>query len=271
MVVVSEVSLDDWQTLRDVRLAALRDAPTAFASSYAREAAFTREQWHGRFSARSVTFFARLPGIAEPVGMAGLYVLDGIADLVSMWVRPAARGHQVGEALVTAAADRARADGHDALYLWVTESNKPARGLYLRCGFALTGERQPLPSDPALSEVRMRRPLLRREPVGAAEQKRRVADRVQSQRRHQQGGRAPGRGRRAAGSRSESSSGSPARARGSGLSPPPGAAARRSGARAARAGVVAYEHELHRALQAERLHPARDGDGLADVAGQVCY
>ena len=55
MVVVREVTADDWETLRDVRLAALREAPYAFASSYSREASFTEEQWRGRtdLSARS--------------------------------------------------------------------------------------------------------------------------------------------------------------------------------------------------------------------------
>jgi ribosomal protein S18 acetylase RimI-like enzyme len=159
MVVVREVTQEDWETLRDVRLAALREAPSAFGSSYAREAPFTEEQWRGRINDRSVTFFAYLPESAEPAGLAGVYVPDGVADVVSMWVRPSARGRGVGEALIGATADWAKARDHAWLLLWVTESNTPARSLYDRCGFALTGERQPLPSDPTLPEVRMRRPL----------------------------------------------------------------------------------------------------------------
>jgi ribosomal protein S18 acetylase RimI-like enzyme len=159
MVVVREVTQEDWETLRDVRLAALREAPSAFGSSYAREAPFTEEQWRGRISDRSVTFFAYLPESAEPAGLAGVYVPDGVADVVSMWVRPSARGRGVGEALIGATADWAKARDHAALVLWVTESNTAARRLYDRCGFALTGDRQPLPSDPTLPEVRMRRPL----------------------------------------------------------------------------------------------------------------
>ena len=159
MVVVREVSPDDWQTLRDVRLAALREAPYAFGSSYAREAAFNEEQWRGRINDRSVTYFGYLPENPEPAGLAGVYVQDGVADVVSMWVRPSARGHGVGETLIEATADWAKARDHAWLLLWVTESNTPARKLYDRCGFALTGERQPLPSDPSVPEVRMRRPL----------------------------------------------------------------------------------------------------------------
>jgi GNAT superfamily N-acetyltransferase len=76
-----------------------------------------------------------------------------------MWVRPDARGRGVGEALMNAAAGWARARGHAAMYLWVAEANEPARRLYDRYGFIPTGDRQPLPSNPAVPEIRMRRPL----------------------------------------------------------------------------------------------------------------
>lgn len=161
MVLVRKVSQDEWAALRDVRLAALGEAPYAFGSTYEREAAFGEEQWRGRLASRSVTFFAFAgePGAGEPAGLAGVYEEAGDADLVSMWVRPAARGLGVGQALVEAAADWAKARDHDALYLWVTESNPSARKLYERCGFTPTGERQPLPSDESLQEIRMRRIL----------------------------------------------------------------------------------------------------------------
>jgi ribosomal protein S18 acetylase RimI-like enzyme len=45
------------------------------------------------------------------------------------------------------------------MYLWVAEANEPARRLYERYGFTPTGDRQPLPSNPAVPEIRMRRPL----------------------------------------------------------------------------------------------------------------
>jgi ribosomal protein S18 acetylase RimI-like enzyme len=147
MVLVREVTPDDWETMRDVRLAALREAP------------FAQEQWRGRINDRSVNYLAYRPESPEPAGLAGVYVADGVANVVSLWVRPSARGHGVGEALIGATADWAKARDHDSIVLWVTESNAPARKLYDRCGFAPTGERQPLPSDPTLPEVRMRRPL----------------------------------------------------------------------------------------------------------------
>ena len=150
--------------MRDIRLAALQEAPYAFGSAYAREALFTKEQWLARFHDRAATYLAYLPGLAEPAGIGGVYIREDDAGnrspgVVSMWVRPAARGQKVGEALVEAAADWARHRGFGVLHLGVTESNVVARRLYERCGFTVTGERQPLPSDPALSVIDMRRVL----------------------------------------------------------------------------------------------------------------
>lgn len=159
MVVVRELAEDDWEPLRDVRLAALSEAPYAFGSTYAREVAFTEEQWRGRIVNRGVTFLGFLGEESEPAGVSGVFTADGVADLVSMWVRPSARGRGVGEALIAAAAGWAKTRDYDTLYLWVTESNAPARRLYERCGFTPTGERQPLPSDPALQEIQLSRPL----------------------------------------------------------------------------------------------------------------
>ena len=150
--------------MRDVRLAALQEAPDSFGSTYAREAPFTEEQWLGRLHDRAVTYLAYLPGSAEPAGIAGVYI-DGSSaggerpEVVSMWVRPTARGQKVGETLIGATADWARHRGFAGLLLWVTESNAPARRLYERCGFTLTGERMALPRDPALIEVEMHCPL----------------------------------------------------------------------------------------------------------------
>ena len=151
--------------MREIRLAALQEAPYAFGSTHAREATFTREKWLSRLHDRAVTYLAYLPGAAEAAGIAGVYIGedDGAGgqhpEVVSMWVRPAARGRKVGEALVEATANWASRRGFGELRLGVTESNAAARRLYERCGFTLTGEARPLPSDPALMVIGMRRVL----------------------------------------------------------------------------------------------------------------
>jgi GNAT superfamily N-acetyltransferase len=159
MVFVREISAGDWELMRDVRLAALAEAPDAFGSTYAREAAFGEPQWRGRISDRSVTFFGYTDPVEPPAGLAGVYVEDGMADLVSMWVRPGYRGLGVAEALVEAAASWAKQHDFRSLWLWVTEPNGAARRLYERCGFTATGGQQPLPSNPSLAEIRMCRAL----------------------------------------------------------------------------------------------------------------
>ena len=72
MVLVRETVAQDWQALRDIRLAALQDAPDAFASTYAEQAAFTEADWQDRIS-RGGTFLAYVPEVStcEPAGLAG--------------------------------------------------------------------------------------------------------------------------------------------------------------------------------------------------------
>jgi ribosomal protein S18 acetylase RimI-like enzyme len=162
MVLVRAVTPDGWQVLRDIRLTALSDTPSAFGSTYAEEAVRPEQHWRDR-AARGSNFLAYLPEVStvEPVGLAAGYLeTPHIAELVSMWVSPQARGRNVGEALIARVAEWANAQaGVTVLHLWVTEANKPARRLYERCGFTLTGERQPLPSDPSMAEVAMSRRL----------------------------------------------------------------------------------------------------------------
>ncbi len=171
MVLVRETVMDDWQALRDIRLEALKTAPSAFGSTYEREAPFGEPDWLRRI-ARGGNFLAYLPeagipeagipeaGAAEPVGLIGGYPeSEDVVELVSMYVRPRARGHGVGEALVAAVFGWARERDAKTVHLWVTESNDHARALYERCGFGPTGERQPLPSDPDQDEIAMARPL----------------------------------------------------------------------------------------------------------------
>ena len=155
MTEIRAVREDDWRAMRDIRLEALREAPAAFGSTYAREVVFTEADWRRR--ADGYGFFAFLPHLGElPVGLAGgIDEGAGAGELVSMWVRPQARGRKVGAALVMAVVDWARGRGLSRLNLWVTDGNQAARALYEQCGFTPAGERQPLPSDPAHTEISM--------------------------------------------------------------------------------------------------------------------
>ncbi len=131
----------DWFKYREVRLAALRDAPYAFSSKLENEVTLGQEQWQQRLSARSQ--FVALIGGAVAGTVGGIVLPDGMtAELISMWVDPAARGRGVGERLVAAVLDWAGTAGLSEVRLWVTSGNGAAERLYARCGFKRTGAEQ---------------------------------------------------------------------------------------------------------------------------------
>jgi len=141
---------DDWRLLREVRLAALLDAPAAFGSSYQQEAGFDEARWRDRIAGAAV-FAGYRDG--EPTGLVGCFVEDdGLGHLVMMWVRADARGTGLAGALVAAVLAWARAQGLPGVRLWVTTGNDAARRLYVGHGFVPTGASCPLPSDPTLTE-----------------------------------------------------------------------------------------------------------------------
>lgn len=139
----------DWAAYRQVRLAALAEAPYAFSSTLEQESARDDAFWQDRAANGIPMFIAWQDG--APAGLAGAFVVpDGELPsgvrrawhLVSMWVSPAQRGSGLAERLVQAVAGAARADGAARLLLWVTDVNERARAFYGRLGFRPTGARQ---------------------------------------------------------------------------------------------------------------------------------
>jgi GNAT superfamily N-acetyltransferase len=159
-VEVRVIRPDGWRGLRDMRLAALQEAPYAFASTYQQEAGYGEADWRRRITGEG-SFLAYVPWLgAAPVGMVcGFEAEPGTAELVSLWVRPHTRGHRIGQALVEAVVGWAQIKGLGRVHLWVNQTNDSARRLYERCGFTLTGSRQPLPSHPEMTEIAMARPV----------------------------------------------------------------------------------------------------------------
>jgi ribosomal protein S18 acetylase RimI-like enzyme len=159
VIEVRRVAPGEWAVLRDVRLRALLDAPSAFASTHAREVAFGEDEWRARI-AGGPWWLAYADGVL--VGMVAGYGTDdepGVRHLVSMWVAAEARGTGAATALAGEVCRWAAADGARTVSLWVADGNDRARRFYERLGFTGTDERQPLPSDPGTGEERMERVL----------------------------------------------------------------------------------------------------------------
>jgi ribosomal protein S18 acetylase RimI-like enzyme len=150
---VRQLVAADWAQLRAARLAALAEAPYAFASTLEREQAFTDDRWRER--AGSGSTFGAFDGTTI-VGLATGFPIDAEEPsqpsrpgdrrpdwhLVGMWVAPGSRGQSVGDQLVEAVCERALQAGARTVSLWVTEVNGRARAFYRRLGFAPTGVRQ---------------------------------------------------------------------------------------------------------------------------------
>jgi GNAT superfamily N-acetyltransferase len=154
-ITVRRLGPEDWRVWRDVRLAALEEAPNAFASSLARELAFGEEIWRGRMSGPGVHVMSFAS--QKPTGIAATFVPDPspAPELVSMWVEPVWRTRQVGTALVREVLAWACENGYGEVRLWVVDGNTAAVRLYENTGFVLTGQSQPHPTDPQTTEVRM--------------------------------------------------------------------------------------------------------------------
>ncbi|MEV0722603.1 GNAT family N-acetyltransferase [Micromonospora purpureochromogenes] len=98
----------------------------------------------------------------QPVGTAGGVPtdLDGVVELISMYVTPVGRGRGVGDHLVRAVEQWARQVGAGTLRLAVVEGNKNAQALYQRNGFRDTGEPGDLMPDGLRREHIMAKSLI---------------------------------------------------------------------------------------------------------------
>lgn len=162
MIELRELTPDDWPLWRTLRLAALGEAPHAFGSTLADWSGDgdREDRWRARLAiAGSVNLVAVLDG--EPAAMASGVPGDrrGEAELISMWVAPAARGRGAGDELIRAVERWARQAGAATLKLAVTDGNEKATALYRRHGFAPTGELGDLMPDGVHREIVMAKPL----------------------------------------------------------------------------------------------------------------
>jgi ribosomal protein S18 acetylase RimI-like enzyme len=158
MSTFKSLTSDEWITLRDARLLALRDSPAAFLATYEREIRYSEEKWRSEFDRGAWNV-----GLADkrPVSLLGVTREPGSPlherYLEYLWVAPEWRGTGLGRSMVELVLAQLMTDGVRTAFLWVLDGNAPARRLYERVGFVSTHVRQPI-SDvhrPGLVEERM--------------------------------------------------------------------------------------------------------------------
>jgi len=138
---IRRLAPDDVGLLKERRLEALADSPSAFGSMYEQEAAYSDDVW--RFLLRPdghPTFVWE-----DRCGARGMVVAasdqddNSVVHLVAMWVRPVARGRGVADALVGRVLAWGRERSSRIVRLRVTSGNAPAERPYARHGFLPTG------------------------------------------------------------------------------------------------------------------------------------
>ena len=91
--------------------------------------------------------------VESPDGFILMRAVADEAEILTLAVRPEARGRGQGAGLVAEGAAVARARGADQVFLEVAKDNAPALRLYARTGFVETGRRPGYYSRPDGSRV----------------------------------------------------------------------------------------------------------------------
>jgi ribosomal protein S18 acetylase RimI-like enzyme len=153
---------NEWRVLRDLRLAALKDAPGEFLARYDVERTYRED--HYRLELSRDEWIACLT--PDGTGLAILRI-DEVPDaegpgigrrhIGHMWVRPEYRRTGMGRKMVNAALQHLAGDSrYEYAYLYVFTGNERARKLYDGLGLEPVGEPEPLPDSSGRYEQLMR-------------------------------------------------------------------------------------------------------------------
>lgn len=142
---IRQLTPNDLDAYRRLRLSALEHEPTAFGASHETEAGARASQYRERLSGSAENFVLGAWHESALVGMAGFVRETGpkrrhVGNIWGVYVEPRARGQGFGRALLTAVVDRTRKlqDLHH-VRLGVTADNEAAARLYESLGFVAWG------------------------------------------------------------------------------------------------------------------------------------
>lgn len=155
-ITVRALGDEDWQVYRDVRLAALRDSPDAFAASAAQEQSFDDELWQARVK-RSRRLVAEDGSKIVGVVSVGRRPENDeqVSELFGLWVDPTLRGKGVAWKLVDAGVRQARDDSYAFVLYWVGTDNGRGVAFASSYGFRPTDGRRQMESSSDGDETEM--------------------------------------------------------------------------------------------------------------------
>jgi ribosomal protein S18 acetylase RimI-like enzyme len=162
LIEIEPITQANASAFKTVRLRALKEAPYAFGSTYAKESQFADSEWQTRVERmnghKGIGFLA-MDG-EDACGIVGSFLDQDDptrAHLISMWTAPSHRQQGIGRLLVREVIEWARSRNAHTVVLMVTSNNEPAIQFYERLGFIRTGRTEPYPNDPRVLEYEMSR------------------------------------------------------------------------------------------------------------------
>ncbi|GAB7185157.1 N-acetyltransferase [Kitasatospora sp. Ki12] len=164
---IERIGREDWQLLREVRLAQLLDTPMAFGETHEYASHQGEGNWRARTNWLNEPDKVGLVAVDPEGEWVGTMISTAnkdhpdTVDLIGVWVAPAHRGRErgVADAMLDTALAWARDRGAGRMLLGVHEANPRAAAFYLRRGFAYTGGGTPYVLDASARILEMALPL----------------------------------------------------------------------------------------------------------------
>jgi GNAT superfamily N-acetyltransferase len=146
LITIRRIQVDEVDLFREIRLAALQEAPYAFSTTYESALQRSGESWREQVESTAkgsdrATFLA----VSEdtPIGVAALYRLEDQADIgevLQVWIRPEYRGTRLARDLMDTIFAWAKANSFRRIIAGVTKGNARALRFYTNYGFSVVDE-----------------------------------------------------------------------------------------------------------------------------------
>jgi ribosomal protein S18 acetylase RimI-like enzyme len=150
---VEVLTEDEWPRLQSIRLTALREDPSAFLFSHAKEATYDEQEWRQEFSRGKWNIMV---SDHKDIGLLGVTREEGLPEhecyLEYLWVAPRFRRDGGASLLLKTVLTRLQASGMRTVWLYILDGNDPAMQLYQGFGFKSANKRVELEEHPAGGE-----------------------------------------------------------------------------------------------------------------------
>ncbi|MEY4493076.1 MAG: hypothetical protein RL355_425 [Actinomycetota bacterium] len=155
-LIIQELSAQDWERFRDIRLASLQSDPDAFGGDVQKVSQESQSDWESKFE-KIVPVVAVLEG--KDCALLTIENLTGdfgaTCWIGGCWVDPSVRGRGLMRALFEYLDENAQKRNWQIQGLGVWQYNQSAIDVYLSLGFENKGEPVPSTSKPGLFYQRM--------------------------------------------------------------------------------------------------------------------